>query len=666
MSVQRSAADKIRKRLLMDENNQILDVTYGNFSCRLEGFEDSVETMKTVVAYFHELAGHARFMDVDPQAPDMAALALLTQEQTGMPVDVSGDGNNVSLRAAQEPVEEDFTDDLAALDGVTTEEIFADDAPTAEVEAAAEDIDVDDTAIDEAATDDASTEDFDVDASVADKLQRIRAVVDGDPETDDDYAEDLSDDATAAPAANPLTQRLAELAARKSEESDLTFEDDADATPEVEDDLQSLRNVFDEAPIAADEDTAAKDDLDAIADDIADEVMDDGVATETPDDDVTAQAEDDDLAAAWDEIDAEGEVSEELDATLNADLEDDATDIPKTDDAAEITAEDDEETDGAEAERAKYRSPLVLTAREAVTPDNVLTDDDDFNLQEEVAKVEAEIAARQGNEVARHGLPRSVEDAMSRIMSQTDQHLNQPESRRHRDAFAQLKAAVAATEAARQLGDAGGSDRDPDADFKDDLGAHDAEEKDQAQAAAPLKLVKSEMITPENTLKRPKEDVGVEPIKAKKPVSSATKTRIIGAVEAQVDEQVEKAPKSSKPMDAASERLRQIAALKETEGAVKRNGFAEFAAAHGATELVDKLEAAGAYICFVEGNEDFSRPQVMKVVQSASDAEITREDGLRCFGRLLRQARLVKLSNGRFQVTENTQYRPDGNKAAQG
>ena len=51
---------------------------------------------------------------------------------------------------------------------------------------------------------------------------------------------------------------------------------------------------------------------------------------------------------------------------------------------------------------------------------------------------------------------------------------------------------------------------------------------------------------------------------------------------------------------------------------------------------------------------------------SASDEEITREDGLRCFGRLLRQARLVKLANGRFQVAENTQYRPDGDKAAQG
>jgi hypothetical protein len=119
-------------------------------------------------------------------------------------------------------------------------------------------------------------------------------------------------------------------------------------------------------------------------------------------------------------------------------------------------------------------------------------------------------------------------------------------------------------------------------------------------------------------------------------------------------------------MEAASERLRKIATLKEADAKPETNDFADFAAAHGASDLTDQLEAAGAFICFVEGEEDFSRPQVMKLVQSATENEISREDGLRSFGRLLRQARLVKLANGRFQVAENTQYRPDGYKAAQG
>ena len=74
--------------------------------------------MKTVVSYFHELAGHDRFMDVEPQAPDMETLALLTAEQAGTDVEIAGEGQNVSLRAAPEE------DELAADDET---EAFAED-----------------------------------------------------------------------------------------------------------------------------------------------------------------------------------------------------------------------------------------------------------------------------------------------------------------------------------------------------------------------------------------------------------------------------------------------------------------------------------------------------------------------------------------------------------
>ncbi len=61
----------------MGENNKILDVTYGSFSCRLEGFDDTVETMKSVVGYFHDLAGHDLFIDNGPAVPDLEALARI-------------------------------------------------------------------------------------------------------------------------------------------------------------------------------------------------------------------------------------------------------------------------------------------------------------------------------------------------------------------------------------------------------------------------------------------------------------------------------------------------------------------------------------------------------------------------------------------------------------
>lgn len=595
-----------RKRFMMDENTQVLDVTYGNFSCRLEGFEDSVETMKMVVSFFHDLAGHDRFMDTEPLAPDMETLALLTEEQTGVAVDIEGEDNHVSLRVRQ-------PDEDVALAALEDEEDNADDY--------FDDAEMYDPSLEDA-EDDAVDEDEDGSyadnlASVADKLERMRAAAADrkSASSAEEFSEDLSE--PAAPAANPLSQRLSDLVKRTAAAAEAApIEDD---TPKAQADVTEDEdlNVFGTAEF--DEDIAAALAAEEEEDDelmVADRAADEPVATEAveADDDV-----EDDLVAAQSDDDVEEDVA--YDDTAD---DDDFDNAYASDDADDTATEQDED-------------PLSLTAKQAsqIEDDNY-DDDDEFDLEAEVAKVEAEIAARQGNEFTRPGLPRHVEDAMSRIMSQTDQHLNQPENRRHRDAFAQLKAAVAATEAARQLGDKGADKREADEVYKDDLGAHEAKGKAEGKHVPPLKLVKSQEVKPgagdRQTLQRPETA----------------------------------APASAGSMEAASERLRKIATLKESDAKPETNDFADFAAAHGASDLTDQLEAAGAFICFVEGEADFSRPQVMKLVQSATENEISREDGLRSFGRLLRQARLVKLANGRFQVAENTQYRPDGYKAAQG
>lgn len=650
----------------MDENNQILDVTYGSFSCRLEGFEDSVETMKMVVSFFHELAGHDLFMDTEPQAPDMATLARLTEEQTGVPVDVESDGNSVSLRVRKED---------ADAEQAAPEDSFADDEAADEAQ---------DPPAQENEPDEGS---YFVDmSSVAGKLQRMRdAATRKTVAPSEEFAEDLSEPVAETPAANPLSQRLSDLvkqtadaapaateasepeqveqedgAAAQAEEPTLTEADRASDDESQHDDTFNVFSNFDEQVAASDEileisdepgpDTAfdalederpepEADELEADALDVDEkpEVAEDpvlDVSEDSADGDAVDTMEIDEAFAmdadrvADDTDDFEDDFAEDADEPLAGDAKDDDIAAQEADDTAE------QEDDAA----AREEPPLVLTsdddASDVVDHDDY-NDDDEFDLEKEVAKVEAEIAARRGNEFARRGLPRHVEDAMSRIMSQTDQHLNQPENRRHRDAFAQLKAAVAATEAARQLGDKGADKRDPDEVYKDDLGAHDAKDRGEGNAAPPLKLVKSQEVKP-------------------------------GASTLDPDAKPQPAAETASPAEAASERLRKIATLKETGAQPSARGFAEFAASHGATDLVDQMEAAGAYICFVQGEDDFSRPQVMKLVQSASNREISREDGLRSFGRLLRLARLVKLPNGRFQIADNSQYRPDGHKAAQG
>ena len=659
----------------MDDKTKILDVTYGNFSCRLEGFDDSVETMKTVVSFFHDLAGHNRFMDVAPQAPDMSTLARLTEEQTGVAVQAESDGSHVSLRAVRDD-EDEVAEQVAAEDvdeanirDDTTEELH--DQPDAEED----------------------------DATVADKLDRIREVVDRDATTeefDDAISLDtpteapVADEAPQSTGVNPLAQRLADLAKRSSQTRILNASNAYVETPKPvsQDETPDAAEATDIDAVEADDDGMPEAEEDVLTEDIAEDVFD--AAAEFDEDSVHPVEQEDTLADvedALDELTQSDDATEDVFETAQGDLaEEDTTEpdaVEQATDALLLTPEEaveasDEDLDEYEATAAEpadaigsedttevaaerpKSTTLVLKPSDAADPMDDLPEgidrdkvenatDDDFDLATEVALVEAEIARRESNKAARHGLSRRVEDAMSRIMSQTDQHLAKPESRRHRDAFAQLKAAVAATEAARQLGDQGEKAPDPDELFKDDLDAH------ANKAEVP------NVVTPPSDVLKPITSKNVKPIETRR-VEPASNANAEPAPRPAIKPV---ASKNVKPLDAASERLRQIQSKKESEGGAETTGFAEFAASHGATELVDMLEAAGAYICFVEGEADFSRPQVMKVVQTASEKEISREDGLRCFGRLLRQSRIEKLPNGRFQVAEGSQYRPDDEHAAQ-
>ena len=67
------------------------------------------------------------------------------------------------------------------------------------------------------------------------------------------------------------------------------------------------------------------------------------------------------------------------------------------------------------------------------------------------------------------------------------------------------------------------------------------------------------------------------------------------------------------------------------------DSFAEYAESVGARDLPELLEAAAAYMSFVERHEQFSRPQLMTKVRQVETEESSREDRLRSFGQLLRE-----------------------------
>ncbi len=603
----------------MGDTNKVLAVSYGTFSCRLEGFDDSVETMKTVVSYFHELAGHDRFMDMEPQAPDMDTLTRLAEEQTGTPVQAEVDGERISLRVrpassdatpdAEErpslrlhPRTDDsaLTDDVQDADGDLTEEAFEDiETDTADIEDDNVEEDVDSIILTSNEADDVASYEEDTPAAAS---------------SDDGVYNDLADDGEAVIADGDDTE--------DEDEDDAPFfdpatqDDQSDASDSVAAKLQRIRAVVSRGHMAASPDT--------FAEDLNEPAETPKPAAENPLSQRLADLAQRNATIAHDDVADEAAIQDE-DLSEHEEL--------STEELAEFEAEDDVQDAAPDTS-----SPLVLTSDEAETEEDLvaedvlldtpdveeLAEDDDQNLVDDVAEANDEAAMRRLNRSKRSDLPENNDEAMKRILTQADEKLNEPEGRRHRDAFAQLKAAVAATEAARQLGDPGAATRETSEAFRNDLGAHEAAESKSGSRplSTPLKLVASLR------------------------------------VEGEEEEEAEA------PLDQAADRLRQIAAKKEG-GSAGTGGFAEFAKQKGATELADLLEAAAAYIAFVEGDDDFSRPQVMKKVQMASSDQFSREDGLRSFGRLLRQSKIIKLNNGRFQVAEDTRFRPE-DKAAQG
>ncbi|CUJ91592.1 hypothetical protein RUE5091_01118 [Ruegeria denitrificans] len=534
----------------MVQNNKVLTVSYGTFSCTLEGFDDSFETMKAIAEYFRDLAADDRYFGSEPPQPDTEMLTRIAQRDASRKVEARQSDAGLLIRATEDanvPSQPDVsTPSLNTIDTPPlSQPVFTNVEAVKDNSAPAAD-------------------------SIAAKLQRIRAVVSHSEENSVIYTED--EDTTLMKNTGPSDAVAAAFAAGSLDPSDLETTVEVAPPSETQDDTPEVTEAEAEVPQPEETETLV---LESEPEDASSETVD--VAAE-------------ELSDEEDTLDA-----------LFSDLEFPAENAPE-----EVTPILDD---------AEPEDETVAAADEGI-----LTEEDEVDLLEEISSVEAVLAKRAAKaDDEGSDLDRDV----SRLMDKASEQLNDPDTSNQREAYTHLRAAVAVTEAERGDQKATSLDNEEQG-YRGDLSSVVSPRRPEVQEA---------------TSTRPSSD-DAAPLKL--------------VAEQRVDNLTE---------DAGPVTPRRVKSEAEDDSP-EEGGFALFAQEQGAQSLPDLLEAAAAYLSFIEGQEQFSRPQLMNKIRSLKQNEFNREESLRTFGQLLRDGKIEKAGGGRFAASTEIGFRPDDERAA--
>jgi len=619
----------------MSSSNKVLTVSYGTFSCKLEGFEDPFTTLQKVAEYFRVLAASDRHFGGTPQVPDVDTLQEIAAGTTDSAIAAELSENGVTLRQT-EPTQD--RDDAAAAKTVFKTRRHAPlDLSDFKVDDAAPSGEDSETAEETGADSDAETDNT-VAATLAEIRQNVeRAEIQDEPDTADEEADAIDDDAPAAADIPDAAAAIAEIQESitaavngQMSESELTEE-------------ETSGDVSDDTPFGG-----------ASADDA--EIISDAVAASL----VTDAAIDDDEQADTLPISADVEVAQVAQAEDVAfeDTESEAPETPLVQDAAvsetalESSLSDEDEADLMRQLEASQREEDSFESEADVDPDPAV-DADAAEKQQREERVSALLGATDGLQ--------KEEEAIERLLLTTKSQMNRPEHVRRINALDTLKAAVIATTTEKEsaTGDLSQFSEAEESDDATELAAYRGDLKNVQAEGRETQLRKTAprpAATPRPVAPQPLILVSAQridpPEASDTPDGRRPAANVVG-IDGNLALQL--APDSAVTTGFATGGEGEGVPAEIYESSTS---FADFANRIGAAGLQDLLEAAAAYTSVVEERPRFSRAQVMsKLAKVATEEdEFSKEAGLRAFGRLLREGKILRVQDGQFAISKSSQF----------